>query len=259
MTINPPEYVDAVDGTRLSFRRLGEGRPLLLVHGFFSSGTANWIGNRHAHLLVERGHQLVIPDLRGHGRSALPLGREGYPPDVLVDDLLVLLDHLGIDPARHDLDAAGYSLGGRTVLRMLVRGVPLRRAVVGGQGLDALTHVAGEARTSFARRVLSGDGPHDPVREWFARQWHRKSEAEQRALRYLLESSVGTPPEQIAAISVPTLVLMGDGDDPADGRALAGALPDGHYRELTGDHVRVVGDPAVAATIADFLVDPPTG
>lgn len=251
--MNPPEYFEAPDGTRLSFRRIGEGRPLLLVHGFFSSGTANWVGNRHAHLLVARGHHLVIPDLRGHGRSAVPHDPAAYPPDVLVDDTLALLEHLGLAD-RDDLDAAGYSLGGRVVTRLLVRGLPIRRAVVGGQGLDALEHVAGRSRTSFARLVLTAEGTlDDPVQEWFARQWRRKSADDQQALRHLLDSSVATDIEQIRAISTPTLVVMGDGDDPADGQALADALGDGHFAQVGGDHVRAAGSPELATAIADFL------
>lgn len=250
--MNPPAFFTAADGTRLSYRVVGEGRPLLLLHGFFSSGTANWVGNRHARLLVERGHRLVIPDLRGHGRSELPHGADSYPADVLVDDTFALLERLGVE----ELDAAGYSLGGRTVIRMLARGAPIRRAVIGGQGLEALTQVAGQSRTSFARRVLDAEGPlADPVQEWFARQWRRREAVDQQALRHVLDSSIGTSFEEIRAISVPTLIVMGDGDDVADGRALAGSLGNASYAQVAGDHVRAAGNAELAVSIADFLAE----
>ncbi|MGH7745084.1 MAG: hypothetical protein ACREQ5_09835 [Candidatus Dormibacteria bacterium] len=55
-----------------------------------------------------------------------------YPPDVLDDDGLALIDWLGLD----DYDLGGYSLGERIVLRMLVRGARPARAIVVGQRLD---------------------------------------------------------------------------------------------------------------------------
>ncbi|SHH45996.1 Lysophospholipase, alpha-beta hydrolase superfamily [Jatrophihabitans endophyticus] len=249
-----PEYFTASDGTRLAYRELGAGRPVLLVHGFFSSGTANWIGNGHAAALVAAGHRVVVPDLRGHGRSATPTDLAAYPPDVLVDDLVVLLDHLGL-AGDDDLAAAGYSLGARTVARLLLRGVPVRRAVLGGQGLGALTHVAGSARTSVARHVLSdaAGGDRTPVQRWFAQQWRRKDEATRAALRALLASSVSTPADELRTITVPTLVLTGSDDDVADARDLATTLPRAAVVEVPGDHVTAAGRPEVADALVNFL------
>jgi pimeloyl-ACP methyl ester carboxylesterase len=120
------------DGAALAYRETGTGRPLVLVHGYFSTAADTWVRPGHAAMLAARGHRVLMPDLRGHGDSAPP--GAAYPADVLADDGLALVEHLGSD----DYDLAGFSLGGRTVLRMLASGATPARAVVAGVGLDEM-------------------------------------------------------------------------------------------------------------------------
>src|SRR3546814_1894661 len=68
--------------------------------------------------------------------SAKPHDAASYPKDVLADDGLALLRHLGLAEGEYDL--GGYSLGARTTMRMLIRGARPRRAVLGGMGLQGL-------------------------------------------------------------------------------------------------------------------------
>ena len=48
-------HFTARDGVRLAWRELGEGRPLLLIHGFFSNAFVNWIRFGHAQAIAQRG------------------------------------------------------------------------------------------------------------------------------------------------------------------------------------------------------------
>src|SRR5262245_29669992 len=105
------------DGQELSYREIGRGRPLVLLHGFLAAGS-QWLEHGPAAALAGRGHRVILPDLRGHGDSAHPHDPARYPPDCLADDGLALIDRLGLD----DYDLGGYSLGARIALRMLVRG-----------------------------------------------------------------------------------------------------------------------------------------
>src|SRR2546421_4883428 len=118
------------DGVDLAYREVGEGRPLVLLHGF--TGDAElWLRNGQAETIAARGYRVILPDFRGHGRSAKPHDAAAYPLDVLTDDGFALLEHLGLD----DYDLGGYSLGARIVVRMLARGATPRRAGVAAQGL----------------------------------------------------------------------------------------------------------------------------
>ena len=86
---------------------MGAGRPLVLLHGLLGSG-AQLADSGPARTLAAQGHQVILPDLRGHGDSARPHDPACYPPDVLADDRLALIDHLGLD----DYDLGGYPWAG---------------------------------------------------------------------------------------------------------------------------------------------------
>src|SRR5579859_5107066 len=107
MSTNPPlpaaQYFRAHDGLSLAYREIGVGRTLLLIHGFFSTGSVNWLRYGHATRLAAAGYRVVMPDLRGHGDSAKPHDPAAYTRDVLADDGFALVEHLGL---------TDYDLGG---------------------------------------------------------------------------------------------------------------------------------------------------
>jgi pimeloyl-ACP methyl ester carboxylesterase len=236
------------DGVQLAYREVGEGRPVLLLHGFFTTGAVAWLRSGHAARLVERGHRVIMPDMRGHGDSPRPHDRTAYPPDVLTDDALALVEHLGLT----DYDLGGYSLGARTIVRMLVRGATPRRAAVGGAGFDQLLHASGRG-TTF-RHVLDHLGRHEwGSRDWLMEGFLRKTEGDPVALRLVLDTPVDTTREQLAAITVPTLVLTGSDDEPEAGRELAATLPHAIFVEVPGDHVGASGTPELGKALTTWF------
>jgi len=112
-------YFSAPDGVRLAWREMGpetgDPRPVLLIHGYISDATTNWITYGAAGQLAAAGFRCIMPDLRAHGDSDKPHDPAAYPPDILADDQFALIGHLGLT----DFDLAGYSLGARTAARML--------------------------------------------------------------------------------------------------------------------------------------------
>jgi pimeloyl-ACP methyl ester carboxylesterase len=82
----------------------------VLLHGLTSSGL-QFLEHGPAAALAGHGYRVIVPDLRGHGDSLRPHDPAPYPPDVLADDGLALLDFLRL----RDYDLGGYSLGGRIV------------------------------------------------------------------------------------------------------------------------------------------------
>jgi len=240
------------DGIKLAYRETGQGRTLILIHGFTGTGRVSWIGTGFADRLADRGYRVVMPDLRGHGESARPHDPDAYPLDVLADDGLALIDELGVD----EFDLAGYSLGGRTVARLLARGAKPGRAVIGGQGFEAVVHT--EGRGGRLRRVLTGFGTFAPGSpEQAMENWITSSGGDPAALVRVLDTFVGTPPEVLATIDVPTLVLTGAGDGHNDtARALAEALPRGRYMMVPGDHLTAVGTPEFETAMISFLTGP---
>lgn len=104
-----PEVDSAeVNGFSLVYRVLGDGDPLVLLHGFFGSGE-NWESIFDE---LAPHYRLIVPDLRGHGRSTNPSGRFTHRQSAL--DVFGLLDQLGIGKVK----AMGISTGGMTLLHM---------------------------------------------------------------------------------------------------------------------------------------------
>jgi len=117
------------DGTELFYDIEGKGAPVLLLHGFASSATANWRAPGVVGALVEAARQVISLDARGHGRSAKPHGPSAYADDAMIRDAQALLDHLGIervergDARRHFGHSSKISDArqGKLSTRMLIR------------------------------------------------------------------------------------------------------------------------------------------
>jgi pimeloyl-ACP methyl ester carboxylesterase len=247
----PVQRFQSDDGLDLAYREIGKGRPLVLIHGLFSNGWVNWIRYGHAQLLAGLGFRVIMPDLRGHGESAAPYDAAAYPPDVLAGDGAALVRHLGLT----DYDLGGYSLGGRTTLRMLVQGAAPRRAVLSGMGLAGILDV--HQRRAFFRHVLTGLGTHTRGSgAWMAEAFLKTTGGDAQAMLPLLDSFVDTPREAITAITMPVLVLSGvDDHDNGSAAELAALLPQGHLAEIPGNHMTSVLRPELGQEIADFLLD----
>ncbi len=237
------------DGVNLVYREMGEGRPLVLIHGYFSTAVVNWVRYGHAAAIAARGRRVIMPDLRGHGDSAKPHEPAAYPPDVLADDGLALVEQLGLT----DYDLGGYSLGARTTLRMLIRGATPGRAMVAGMGLEGILHTGG--RSAYFRRVLTNLGTFERGSpEWMAEAFLKTVGGDPVALLQVLGTFVDTPPQALARIAMPTLVLAGTEDeDNGSAAALAAALPAGRYIAVPGNHMSAVAKPELGVAMADFF------
>jgi pimeloyl-ACP methyl ester carboxylesterase len=233
----------------LAYREMGEGRPLLLIHGYCSTALVNWVRYGHAALLAALGYRVIMPDLRGHGDSAKPHISAAYPPDVLIDDGFALLEHLGL----FDYDLGGYSLGARITLRMLVRGAAPGRAIAAGMGLEGMTHTA--SRTRYFRHVLTHLGGFERgSAEWMTEAFLHTMRADPMALLQVLDTFVDTPLTELARIETPTLVLAGAADDDnGSAEALSDALPNGRHVAIPGNHMNAVTQPQLGMAIAAFL------
>jgi pimeloyl-ACP methyl ester carboxylesterase len=111
---------------------IGEGEPILLVHGFASSFDSNWRLSGWVDFLVGEGRQVIGLDCRGHGNSGKPHSPEGYAGDQIPDDVLAVMDAVGVERA----DIMGYSMGALVTLNLLSRhGERFVSAVVGGTGV----------------------------------------------------------------------------------------------------------------------------
>ncbi|KTT70856.1 alpha/beta fold hydrolase [Sphingomonas endophytica] len=248
-SLTDTRFFDSFDGARIAWRELGEGRPVVLIHGFFSDAQTNWLKYGHAATIAARGFRVIMPDLRAHGDSARPHDPDAYPPDALARDGHALIAHLGLS----DYDLGGYSLGARTTVRMLATGATPRRVVISGMGLDGITRA--DRRAGHFRNILTNLGKHERGSpEWMAEAFLKTTGGDPVALLGIIDTFVGTPDAMLDTIPQPVLVVCGrDDDDNGSAPALADALPHARYVEIPGNHMSAVTKPELGQAIADFL------
>ena len=239
----------ASDGVNLAWRELGDGAPVILLHGLFSDGVVNWIKFGHAAKIAATGKRVIIPDLRAHGLSGKPHDLAHYPPGVLGRDLIEFVAHLGFT----SYDLGGFSLGARTTVQGIGEGLTPRRAILGGMGYEGLTRWA--SRSGFfldAIALFDSARRGDP--HWLAIQFMKTMKVDPIAATALLQSFEPAPDGWQAKFTMPTLVLCG-ADDRDNGSAaeLADALPAATYAEVPGTHMSSVTEPAFGDALAAFL------
>ncbi|MFC7731464.1 alpha/beta fold hydrolase [Actinomadura keratinilytica] len=120
-------------------------------------------------------------------------------------------------------------------------------------GLDGIVDAGG--RSAHFRHVLTNLGRHERgSAAWKAEAFLKTVGGDPEALLRLLDSFVDTSPEELARITVPTLVLAGaKDDDNGSAEALADSLLYGEYAEIPGDHMSAVTKRDLGTAIADFL------
>lgn len=220
----------SVDDNEIFYRDLGEGRPVLLVHGW---GASHEFFDPQITALCD-DYRVVPVDLRGHGKSDKPAS--GYTYDDHCRDLQAVVDQLGLS----DVTLLGWSMGG---------GVAFNFAGKWGDSLSQLVLVG-----PAAPKYLAGDGweygmsyeEAAPLREQERtdtpafRQWVYEQathvDVGEETRRWFWECSMQTPTwsglkswdalvsedmrDLVPEITVPTLILQGEEDALVPGEAV---------------------------------------
>ncbi|MEU3731423.1 alpha/beta fold hydrolase [Streptomyces sp. NPDC033538] len=197
------------------------GLPVLLIHGHPFNRTL-WAPQVAA--LVEAGHRVVTPDLRGYGRSGVTPGKVLLAD--FADDLALLLDHLGIERAV----VGGVSMGGQITMEFQLRHPERVRALVlSDTSAPAETQEGKEFRNRLADRLLAEgmDGyAHEVIDKMLAaynvtampdvaaRVLEMMCATDPRGAAAALRGRAERPDyrEVLAAVRVPVLVVVGADD-----------------------------------------------
>lgn len=257
VNVNEVRYFEH-DGLKLVYRDEGQGEPVLLIHGFASSGMVNWLNPGWIKTLTDAGYRAIAIDNRGHGRSDKPHDRELYYPSLMAADAVALLDHLNIDKAH----VMGYSMGARiSAFAALEHPKRVHSLVFGGLGIGMVT----------------GAGDWDPIYDALLSEdvdsithprglMFRKFADQTKSDRFALAACVITSKELIPAqamgmISQPALVVVGTKDDIAgDAQDLADLMPNATAVDIPDrDHMLAVGDKVYKQAVLEFLKAHPIG
>jgi pimeloyl-ACP methyl ester carboxylesterase len=249
MTAATTRFWNASDGIRLAYHELGQGRPVILLHGLFSDAQTNWIKFGTAARIASGGFRVIMPDLRAHGESAAPHGVEFYPRGILAGDLRELVAHLSLDA----FDLGGFSLGARTTVEAVGEGMRPRRAILGGAGLEGLRNWK-RRKTFFVEAIQLFDKVQRGDPHWLSIQFMKSQGVDRIAAAQLLDSFEDAFMEWLEAFTMPTLVVCGrEDDDNGSAEELANILPNAEFEEIPGTHMSSVTKPEFGEAIARFL------
>ncbi|MGE0752900.1 MAG: alpha/beta fold hydrolase [Variibacter sp.] len=230
----------------------GEGEPIVLIHGFASNKEVNWVQPSWLGTLTRARRRVIALDNRGHGESGKLYDADAYDVRTMGDDVLALLDHLGIERA----DVMGYSMGAR-IAAFLALDHPerVRSAILGGLGVKLVNGVGLSDTISDDLEAPSLKAIEDPVGRMF-RAFAEQTRSDLPALAACLRGSRQTMTEaEAASIRVPMLVAVGTRDAIAgSGPELAAMIPGAKNLDIPDrDHMLAVGDRVYKNGVVSFL------
>lgn len=194
-----------INGFEMYYEVRGDGVPLLLLHGGMGIGD-DW---RLVFPSDPEGCRVIVPDLRGHGRSTNPSG--AFTFGACARDVAALLDHLGVDRA----GAIGLSMGAKTLLHLATqqpsridamvlvsatpRFPPALRAAAAQFTRDAFEALPAAARDALRARHVHGD---DQIRRLYDMTRGFATS----------EDDMAFTARELGAITARTLIVHGDRD-----------------------------------------------
>jgi pimeloyl-ACP methyl ester carboxylesterase len=216
-------------GVKIYYDVEGQGPPLVLAYGL-TGGLNCWRAIGIVDLL-RNDFQLILFDARGHGRSDKPHEVSAYGLK-MADDVVAVLDHIGIDKAHY----FGYSMGARVGFWLAVRHTTRFRSFI----LGGTSPYRSEAEIKLEDGLIEvmKRPPNDTERDALLR-------ANDAQALIALVTAFGAVPlvtdHELSLISMPVLVFCGDSDPRHSGaRESANHMPKAKFVSLPGlDHVQV--------------------
>ena len=217
-----------------------------MVHGFASSFERNWREPGWVDVLQEEGHRVIGVDLLGHGDAPKPTDPDAYR-DI----------ERGVEAALPEdgpVDAVGFSLGGRLLLRVASRQPErFRRIAVGGVGNNIFSTSTSDDAAVAIEEGQVGETGHEALGAFarFAQAPGNEPAALAACMRRPHEA-IG--PDDLAGVKVPVLVVIGDRDFAGPADRLMAALPDAKLVTLPGaDHFGTPKDFRFIDAVVQFL------
>ena len=194
-----------VNGVKLYYEILGDGEPLVMLHGFTDTHVSwlPWVENLSSEFKV------ILVDLRGHGKSTNPTNEFSHKKSA--EDIYGLMNHIGIE----EFKAVGFSSGANTLIHMATMDTTRIKSMI---LIGATTYLPNEFRNALRNMTYENVSENQP--EWmnYMREVHPGGEEQIRNLlnqfknmAYTYEDMNFTSP-YLSIINCPTLIIHGDKD-----------------------------------------------
>lgn len=247
------EFITAADGIDIAYDVVGEGAPVVLIHGFGANRTITWSNTSWYQTFVRAGRKVIGIDCRGHGESGKPHDPDDYDEGRMAADVIAIMAALGLP----SVDVAGYSMGGYLAIR-LMHDAPgrVRRAVLGGVG-EKYFRPEPAKMERIAQGFLAADARTiaDPTAREFRAFCERAGDDLLAMAACIRRPRRIFARDELLSVVQPVLVVAGDGDD-VSGRPdpLAESFAEGTALTIPKrNHHSTLGDRAFKDAVVDFL------
>lgn len=222
--------------------------PVLLLHGFASSGTEDFVANGFVEALTSTGIPAIVVDLPGHGGSpAIESPAEVHTTQV-VAQILEAVDT--VSPG--DFNVIGYSLGARLAWELPAASTRVQRLVLGGVSpFEPFSMVDPAALAA----TLAGEVPAHPLVGMMAAMISAPGR-DTASLAKLIEGLAAEPfSPATGGPQVPSLFIAGNEDQMTQGvESLLEGLPHAGLTRVPGDHRGALDNPELREAAAAFLL-----
>ncbi len=245
------------NGLQIYYETFGQGKPIILVHGWGSDLKQSWVESGWVKSL-QSIRMVIAMDCRGHGQSDKPLDQKVYSYSIMAQDVLHLMDHLNLRKA----DLFGYSLGAFMAVYLLGHNKErFTSMILGGIGdeteeskdahfiADALREKDPSQITNRLGRVYRDYVDSNP-----------NNDRESLALSALQMWPEGYPIQLggvgLANVDIPVIIINGEDDYPyvESDKKLADAIPGAQLVRIPNkNHVNAVVDQRFKKEVLEFL------
>ena len=232
------------DETKIAYTDEGDGEPVLLIHGFISNGSS-WNKTVLKKSLIDQGYRVIVPDLRGNGKSDKPQNAKAYQNDAEIKDLIGLADYLQLDSYM----TIGYSRGSIVLAKLLTKENRISKAVIGGMGVD-FTNPDWDRELMFAAAFRGETTPETEGAVAYAKSIN----ADLKSLHLQQKHQPVTSVAELKTIKAKVLVIAGKEDtDNGHPKALQKAIPKSRLKIVPGDHNGTYKTAKFSKAICSFL------
>ncbi len=240
------ETFKSFDDVELAYWDMGEGDPILLLHGFTANSKINWEMSGIPENLVKSGRRVIMFDARGHGESEKPHHSYSYWNRAMAKDLISIVEYLGL----YEYDVLGYSMGAKVAIEATLMSEGMRSLVLAGLHIYEKDWTLTDSERKARVKNMLDDNPKekDPYREFAV-----KTGGDRKAFAARLEGNIY--PEFIHAdlmkLHLPILIINGSREYAA--AEAAAFFPNGRGVSLRASHITLLRNKNFSNEVISFL------
>jgi pimeloyl-ACP methyl ester carboxylesterase len=239
---------DSFDGLSIYYDDQGDGRPVVLLHGFAADMNINYVRAGIFDALLDAGYRVIAFDARGHGLSSKPTDPAAYADDAMRRDVQALLDHLKID----ECIVVGYSMGGHTALRLAPHEPRVTALALLGIGESVGRIDGGPDTREHLVEALEADDPDD-IEHPALRRFRLMAGLDREPLVALMGAPWVDTRDRLDEIDLPVILIVGDDDENAGNPAPLAERLHATLVRVPGHHYNANARPELHQALLDFL------